>query len=65
MFILRTQPRFRMYQRLEFTQEVSIQHPIAAYKLHTVYLATDLTRRRKGGEGVPDSSIPMAVICLV
>ena len=32
-----------MYQKLEFTQEVSIQHPIAAYKLHIVYLAIDLT----------------------
>ena len=41
IFIHRTQPRSRMYQRFEFIQEVSIQHPIAAYKLHTVYFATD------------------------
>ena len=42
IFILRTQLRFRVYQKLEFMQEVSVQHPKAAYKLHTVYLATDL-----------------------
>ena len=42
MFTFRNQFHLRMYQRLEFTQEVSIQHPIAAYKLHTVCFATDL-----------------------
>ena len=42
MFIFRNQLRFRMYQKLEFTQEVSIPNPTAAYKLHTVYFATDL-----------------------
>ena len=52
MFILRTQRRFRMYQKLEFTQEVSFQHPIAAYKLHAVYFATDLTGRPKNRERV-------------
>ena len=31
-----------MSQRFDFIQEVSIEHPIAAYKLHTVYFATDL-----------------------
>ena len=44
MLVLRTQLRFRMYQKLEFTQEVNIQHPTAAYKLYTVCMcfATDL-----------------------
>ena len=42
MFIFRNQFRLRLYQKLEFTQEVSIQHPLAVYKLHSVYLATDL-----------------------
>ena len=41
-FILRTQLRCRMYQKLEFMQEVSIHYPTEAYKLHTVYFATDL-----------------------
>ena len=39
---LRNQLRFRTYRKMEFMQEVSIQHPMAAYKLHTVYFATDL-----------------------
>ena len=42
MFYVRTQLHFRMYQKLKFIQEVSIQHPIAAHNLHNVYLATDL-----------------------
>lgn len=42
MFILRTQPRFRMYQKLYLMQEISIQYPIAAHKLHEVYFVTDL-----------------------
>ena len=42
MFIIKTQLHFEMYQKLEFTQEVSIQYPIATYNLHTVYLATHL-----------------------
>ena len=50
MFIFRNQLRFRMYQKLEFTQEVSIQYPIASYNLHTVYLATDLLWRPKATE---------------
>ena len=33
MFILGTPLHYRMYQKLEFTQEVSVQHPTAAYKL--------------------------------
>ena len=53
MFIFRNQLRFRMYQKLEFTQEVSIRYPIAAYKLHTVHSATDLIWRLKGKERVP------------
>ena len=54
MFILRTQLYFSMYQKLklQFTQEVSIQDPIVAYTVHTVYLATDLLRRPKGRERV-------------
>ena len=36
MFFPRTQLRFKMYQKLEFTQEVRIHHSIAAYKPHTV-----------------------------
>ena len=34
-----------MYPKLELTKDVSIQHPIAAYKLHTVYFATHLIGR--------------------
>ena len=30
MFIFRNQLHFRMYQKMEFTQEVSIQHPVAS-----------------------------------
>ena len=41
-----------MYQKSEFTQGVSIQHPIAAYKLHAVYFATDLIWRPTGRERV-------------
>ena len=52
MFTFRNQFHLRMYQRLEFTQEVSIQHPIAAYKLHTVYFATDLIGCPKAGKGL-------------
>ena len=52
MFILRTQCRFRMYQKLEFALEVSIQHPIAAYKLRTVYFGPDLIWRPKGRKRV-------------
>ena len=50
MFIQRTQRRFRMYQKPEITQEVSIQPPTAAHKLHTVYFATCMTpwRQREG-----------------
>ena len=48
MLIFRTQLRLRMYQKLKFTQEVIIQRPIAAYKLHTVYVATDLIWRLEG-----------------
>ena len=52
MFILRTQLHFRIYQKLEFTQEVSIQYPVAAYKLHTVFFATDFLWRPKDRERV-------------
>ena len=45
MFIFRTQRPFRMYQKLELTQEVRIQH-----ELHTVYFDTSLTWRPKGRE---------------
>ena len=56
MFILRTQLRYRIYQKLEFTQELCIKHPIAAYKLHTVYFAAYLIWRPKGRERVKKSS---------
>ena len=54
MFIFKTQLRFVMYQKLEFMKEVSIQHPIAAYKLHIMYFATDLTWLSKGRERVTE-----------
>ena len=53
MFILRTQLCLRMYPKSEFTQEASIQHPTAAYKLHQVYfVVTDLMWRPKRRERV-------------
>ena len=52
LLIFRTQLRFRMYQKLEYTQEVSIQHHPAVHKLHTVYFATDLIWRSKGRERI-------------
>ena len=52
MFILGTPLHYRMYQKLEFTQEVSVQHPTAAYKLHTVYFATNLIWCPKSRERV-------------
>ena len=42
MFILRTQLLLRMYQKLELTQEASIQDPPAVYKLHALCFATHL-----------------------
>ena len=50
MFIPKTQLCFRMYQKLEFMQEVSIEHPIAAYKLHTVCFAAHFIWGSKGRE---------------
>ena len=61
IFILQTQLRFRVYQKLEFMQEVSVQHPKAAYKLHTVYLATDLIWHPKGKERVNRQTIYQSI----
>ena len=41
-----------MYQKLEIMQQVSTEHPIAAYELHTVYFAAHFTWRPKGRERV-------------
>ena len=65
MFIFRNQLRFWMYQKLKkITQEVSIQHHIAAYKLHTVYFATYLIWRPNGRERVkPTLYFELLTIC--
>ena len=58
MFILRTQPCFRMYLKLEFTQGGSIEHPIAAYKLPTVYFAKHTSYDvLKAGKGLKETVI--------
>ena len=51
IMIFRTPLRFRMYQKLEFTQFI-IQHHPAEYKLHTLCFATDLIWRPHGKERV-------------
>ena len=51
IFIFRTPFCFRMYQ-VKFTQEVSIQHSKAVFKLHTVYFATDVMWHPYGNERV-------------
>ena len=55
LFVFRTQLRFRTYQKLEYTQEGSIQHHSAVHNLHTVYFATDLIRRPKGRERINET----------
>ena len=55
MFILGTQRRFRMYQKLEFMQEVGIQHPVAAWNCTLCTLLETLHDILKAGEGLVSS----------
>ena len=56
-----------MYQKLDFRQEVNIWHAMAAYKLHTVYFATDLTWHPKGRERVNQmlQTVNLYMLCFV